>query len=388
MIETGKIIGLKDKKHFYLDIGKETLYIGNEFEFGNLEIGKEVSLDLIPRFQAQSFVKNINGNYKFVDIIQSKGEKKSPLIIFLNLVTNELIDVTLDNQFTNFNNYILGDFYDLNIIETYKGFDFLENIPQNKNCLNVEITILNALSASLHYIALYKEKLILISSNDNLNAYIGQTILISLYKKYITYFCQIGNNFYPSKSDIFTFNLSYGINKLISRDNNDYILTTESEITSNNIGKNILLNYYPLKYGDFNSLKISTNLKEGYKLLGLLQSGQYIFVDVNNKDNIFSCYFSQPINFDNKLGSIFSFTYSDYNLLIEIKNILKTDQNTNPDYYRLTEIIENSTIKIFSRNNVKYAVNCKKIGIADSFLGANFDLNIIPYIFGEIKDIN
>jgi hypothetical protein len=269
----------------------------------------------------------------------------------------------------------------------YKSFNFLPNIIENKNEFNDEVRILNRINES-HYLALYKNIVIWISSVENLDAYVGQTILTRLYKKFISQSIQIGNIYYPLKTDSFIFNTSdTNNNKFISKGSEDYTLTTQSAINTNNIGKTITVNYLPLKYSSFSFLKESINKNDGYELLSILQTGEYVFKDVNNSSNIFACYFIKPFKLDNKLGSVFNLLYSDYYILINIKSVIE-NLDINNNFYVLSEILDNTNIIIFTKKNVRYAVYKDKFTIADSFLGISFDLDIRPYIYGEIIDVN
>ena len=154
-----------------------------------------------------------------------------------------------------------------------------------------------------------------------------------------------------------------------------------------------MLNYYPIKYGDYNSIKQSKNDSYGFKLLAISSYNKdpytYLFVDINDSKNIFACYFNLKINFDNKLGTIFNFNYTDYYLLVEIKNIIRKEDNINiENYYKLTEFINNTNLIIFSKNNILYTVDSINQSITDSLIGYYFDLNIIPYLCGTIVDVN
>lgn len=382
MIETGKILKLYDKYHLLFQGSKGKYYIGKIADFGNLEIGKNISIELVKRYEALSIVKNSNGKYKLYDLTNSKTEFV-PFLFFKNKETGEDIEVSLNKEDKNFNNNIIGDYYDLSIIEYYKGFNFVPNIPDNKTNENEEVLILSKRTES-HYICLYRGKTIILTTKELLDEYIGKTILIDLYIKYLANNIQSGDKLYKGIIDKFTLNLTDGVNKLITNNSNnkDFILKCESKITSDNIGKKIDVEYYPLKYGDLNYFKESNKKDKGYQLLTLNQSKERFFRDVEN-DDVFACYFKNELQLDNKLGSIFSFIYYDYYLLI---NIIERSKKDNGKFY-LQEIITNSNISIFIKDNIRYAINCKKFKIPESAIGDYFDIIIIPYIFGRIIDV-
>jgi hypothetical protein len=70
---------------------------------------------------------------------------------------------------------------------------------------------------------------------------------------------------------------------------------------------------------------------------------------------------------------------------MDIKKVIKTENN---NYFLLTEIINNSNIKIFKKDGIKYAINTNNFDISTSSLGSYFDIDIRPYILGEIIDTN
>ena len=111
MIKTGKVTYIENSLHRFVKLNdtEETIYLGSLYKFGNLEIGKEVSFDLIPRYHTQSIVKNPNGIYKYINYFFPAPEPGQPFLIFKNIHTNEIFDLTLSNKDLTFNNNIVGD---------------------------------------------------------------------------------------------------------------------------------------------------------------------------------------------------------------------------------------------------------------------------------------
>jgi hypothetical protein len=386
MIETGKILSLISDSNLLFQGSKEKLVINNYNKFGNLEIGKVVSAIIIPFFYGLSYFKNINGKYKLISI--EAGKRKTGLYFKIKN-TEEIILVVLDLNDNSFNNLILGDYFDLDIIPSYKGFNYFKNIPENKNCLNEEVIILNIIDDT-HFLALRNKETIIISADKKVDAYIGESILITLYRAVGSQNIQIGSNFSKGFINNFTFDLTTGFSKYITLNNEDLILNNRTIVSSNNTGKNLSVNFIPIKYGSYTSFKESKDKNSGYELLGINQSfndnvgSEHIFRDVAKKDKIFACYFIQPLDLNNKLGSVFTFINTDYYKLF---NILNTSRIDNGEYL-LLEIIPNANVKLFIKNNIKYAINCENFTISDSLLGCYFTLEIKKYIYGDIIDVN
>ena len=114
MIETGKILELIDNDHFVFQGKTDKLWVGHMSSIGQLEVGKNVTLNLIERFRANSFFKNPLGNYKLVNNFKSfRGEGQ--FLIFNKRNENKQINITISSL--DFNNNILGDFFDLSLTE-------------------------------------------------------------------------------------------------------------------------------------------------------------------------------------------------------------------------------------------------------------------------------
>ena len=71
MLETGKLIASYDENYILFEGQSEKYYIGNNNQFGNLEIGNQISLNIIPTYYSLSYYLNNNGQYKLISIIES-----------------------------------------------------------------------------------------------------------------------------------------------------------------------------------------------------------------------------------------------------------------------------------------------------------------------------
>ena len=83
-----------------------------------------------------------------------------------------------------------------------------------------------------------------------------------------------------------------------------------------------------------------------------------------------------------KIGSIFDFKYQQKYFLLNAEAT-----NDSKDSFLLEEIFNNN-ILLFSKNDKKYFVKNNTITIAPSKTGKNFNLNIIPIIYGNNLDAN
>lgn len=352
-------------------------YIGRVSDIGKLEIGQTLQINFVKRYEGISFVKNTMGAYKFVDIAESKQDN-IPFLFFVNNLTNEYIEVSLnEGDYLYFNFGVIGENYDLYLVPYYKGLEFKQNIPQNKNCLNTEILIVSK-RAPKHYLSIYNGNTILLSTEYNLEPFVGTTVLFELYPKYLAFFIQIGNTFYPPINDNFTLGLCKSTEKLASKYNSstgqmeDFYFQTISLVPSINIGKTINVDYYPIKFGLYNTFKLSENPCSGYELLTINQDGKLIFRNVQNSKDVFAVIFLFSLGLANNLGQVFEFTFIDFFTLININSISKVDNGN----FCLVEIYKSNNIKVFVKNNIKIAVQVEDYEIAPSSLGKYFDLKL------------
>lgn len=368
MIETGKILELIDKNHFLFQGKTEKYWIGHIRSFGQLEVGKNVTLNLVERFTANSFFKIPSGNFKLVNIYNPYVTTiASEFLEFKKLDSNIEINVTIVSS--NFNNNILGENYDLSLLENYKGRNFFQNLPENKTCNNYEVIILNKLK-QFYYLVLYNNKIICLTYQDSLDEYIGQSILIELYKKFLATNIFIGETFLTIPQDIFTFQYSNNSGNFCLKGSDDFVLVSNDKINSNNIGKNLTINYYPLKYSDLFLFKESTT-NNGFKLLEIIQGKDlfYIFNDINNPNDIFAISASDNVNLNNKLGSLFLFNSNYLFLLSYMEPVIDTSG------YCFIQVLINN-IHVFTKNSIKFYVNMDVFELSNSSIGKYYNLTL------------
>jgi len=391
-IESGTVLEIYDKYHCLSgntngDKNDEK-YLGKTCNIGKLEVGQNFKFQSVKRFEGLSFVKNTNGNFKLVDISSSKI-REIPFLFFRNIITNEYIEVSLnEGDYVYFNFGLIGETFDLFLVPYYKGLEFKQNLLQNKNCLNTEILVISK-RAPNHYLCIHNEITILLSTKYNLETFIGTTVLFEIYPKYLAIFFQIGEIFYPPNNDNFILGLSKTKeNEIIASKYNscsglmeNFYFQTDSLIPSINIGKTINVDYYPKKFGLYNTLKLSENPNIGYELLTLNQDGNFIFRNVQNSQDVFAVNFLFSPGLENNLGQVFMFTFIDFFTLIGINSVSKIDNGN----FCLVELFKENNIKVFVKNNIKIAVQVEDYEIAASSLGKYFDLQLnlvyfVPHI--------
>jgi hypothetical protein len=386
MIETGKILQLIDSNHFLFQGKTEKLWIGHKSSIGQLEVGKNVTLNLIERFQATSIFKNPLGNYKLVDIYKAfkANNNDSFYLTFNKLDENKQINVTI--SCLDFNNNILGDYFDLSLTENYVGINSIDNLLENKSSANTEIIILDKIqikTTNNYYLSLYNNKIITLKTKTNLDKYIGTSILIELYKKYLALLdVFIEDKFYNLPKEIFTFQYSNKSNNFFIKNNKEISMIADNEIiNSNNIGKNIDISYFPLYFCYLFLFKESTN--SGYKLVNIQQGSvpHYIFVDKNN-DDVFAISLPNTISLNNKLGSLFTFNKFDLFLLSNMEPSINTND------YLFSQVLDNG-IHNFVKDKKSYFVNMGNFEIALSSIGKYFNLTLTTLLLQcNIMDVS
>jgi len=390
---SGKILKLIDEAHLLLstkELGK--IWLGHRSVFGNLEIGKNISIGPIERFYCEKYVKNPNGNYKLIFL---SSPSTSLYLGFLDKKRNVKINVS-NLISSNFNNNELGESFDLSLIESYKGINIFNNLKENKSCENVKIRVLNKLS-DLHYLCIYDKKQIYLSSECNLDSYIGTVILVDLYKKYLATHLFFGDTYYSLPQKKFTFQLSFVKQPefvFVTNNNNNFLLLSDTNliINANNTGKIITTNYIPLKQANLASFKRCDNTK-GYELIEIKNDKplKYIFKSNKNEKNIFSILIASQLqntelssNLSNSLGKSFNFTFNDFYILENFS--IANDTSA----FLLTTTLK-SDIYVFTKDNKTYVVdinNFDNFQIAPSLIGRYFDLILAPvYITDWYNDI-
>jgi hypothetical protein len=350
-------------------------------------------LNLVSRYTSSYFSKNPKGNYKLIDMRISTGSIKDNnyyLFLYFKIRDNDdIIQISVNKEY-NFNNFILGDSFDLGLIEDYKGFNVFNNLPENKTSENKEILIIQNLKKN-YCLASYDNKIIFLTTKTDLEPFIGKPILVDLYRKYLSSYSGIfiGTNYYSGINANAQFILTDNTLKLslLKIENQPYVLETQSILNTNNSGKILNLDYFPIKYSEFNGFTEAPD-NTGYQLLNIQLDASklvlYIFKNTADPNDLFALRFLDPIDLNNRYGSFFNFKPSPYYLLTE------TTLTTDTSSYLLKQIFSSSTIPIyeFTKKGQSYYVNGENFDIATSLVGKYFDIKFIPYIAGTIKDVN
>ena len=396
-IVTGQILKIYNSEHFFFqpENTNEAIYIGHDSDIGELEVGKTFTVNLLPRYTPSYFFKNPKGNYKLIDMRISTGSiKDNNYYLFLYFKirdNNDIIQISVGDEY-NFNNFILGDYFDLELIEDYKGFNVFNNLPENKTSENKEILIIQNFKQK-YCLASYDNKIIFLTTKTDLDSFIGKPILVDLYRKYLSSYSGIfiGTNYYSGVNANAQFILTDNTLKLslVNIENKPYILETQSILNTNNSGKILNLDYFPIKYTEFRNFTPTTD-NTGYELLNIqLDASElvlYLFKNTADPNDLFALRFLDPIDLNNRYGSFFNFKPSPYYLLTE------TTPTTDTTSYLLKQIFSSSNsnypIYEYTKNGESYYVNGENFDIATSLVGKYFDIGFIPYIAGTIKDVN
>lgn len=110
MIEIGQILSIINEKALFFQ-GKEKYYINHSLSIGNKEVGKMFTFILVEKFRATGILYNPDGEYKLIGFRFYNGI----LFPFFKNKKGDIIAISLWQ--IDFNNYIIGDFYDLNLIK-------------------------------------------------------------------------------------------------------------------------------------------------------------------------------------------------------------------------------------------------------------------------------
>jgi len=301
-IVTGEILDLKSSTNLFFQPRNtnEKYYLGHLSDIGELNVGKTFTFDLIPEYRAISIFKSPNGNYKLIGIFGNNADFLYPIF-----KSRDGSIISISEQVDTFNNFILGDFFDLSLVEVYKGSNVFNNLPANKTSANVEVLVLNKFQTS--YLVLYDGKTIYLSSDTNLDVFIGKTILVNIYRKFWVLKGVIGTSLTSTKKTNAIFNLTdkkLGI-KIVLIDNLPYVFKTGVILNTNNNGKILDIDYVPIKFTEFNSF-LPALPNTGYELVSILNSSTgktplYTFVNTKDLSDVFAVKFLDPIDLEQRV---------------------------------------------------------------------------------------
>ena len=382
-VVTGQILDLKTSNElFFQPQGtNEKYYLGNLLNIGELNVGKTFTFDLVPEYRAVSIFKNAEGEYKLIGILTNNNGILYPIFRSNSgeiLATSEKVE--------SFNNYILGDFFDLSLVEIFKGFNVFNNLPANKTSSNVEVLVLNKLQNG--YLVLYNGKTVFLSTCTNLDSFIGLPILLDIYRKFWVSEGNIGTSLALVKKTDAIFNLTdknLGLS-IVLIDKKPYVFKSGNILNTNNSGLTLTIDYLPTQFSEFKSF-FPAPANTGYELVNILKSSSgnplYTFVNANDSTDVRAIKFLDPIDLNNRLGSFFTFESSEFYLLVELSP--STDTTT----FQLKQIFKSSSdVFVFSKEGKTYYVNGENFDIAPSLVGKYFIIEYIPYIVGKINDVN
>ena len=384
LVVTGQILDLKTPKElFFQPQGtNEKYYVGHLLNIGELNVGKTFTFDLVPEYRAVSIFKNAEGEYKLIGILTNSEGILYP--VFRSKSGEILI---ISEKVETFNNFILGDSFDLSLVEVFKGFNIFNNLPSNKTSSNVEVLVLNKLQNG--YLALYQDKTIFLSTGANLDGFIGLPILVDIYRKFWVSEGNIGTSLASTKRSDAIFNLTdknLGIN-IVLIDKKPYVFKSGNILNTNNSGKVLTIDYLPIQFSEFNSF-LPASVNTGYELVAILKSSRgksplYTFVNATDSTDVRAVKFLDPIDLNNRLGSFFEFQSSEYYFLTGLTPSIDTTT------FQLKQIFKSSSkIYVFSKEGKTYYVNGENFDIAPSLVGKYFVIEYIPYIVGKIDDVN
>jgi len=382
-IVTGQILDLKTPKElFFQPRGtNEKYYLGNLLNIGELNVGKTFTFDLVPEYRAVSIFKNAEGEYKLIGILTNSEGILYPIF---RSKSGEILAIS--EKVESFNNFILGDSFDLSLVEIFKGFNVFNNLPSNKTSSNVEVLVLNKLQNG--YLALYQDKTVFLSTSVNLDSFIGLPILLDIYRKFWVSEGNIGTSLASTKKTDVIFNLSDKnlVLSIVLIDKKPYVFKSGNILNTNNSGLTLTIDYLPTQFSEFKSF-LPAPANTGYELVSILKSSSgiplYTFVNATDSSDVRVIKFLDPIDLNNRLGSFFTFESSEYYLLVELSP--STDTTT----FQLKQIFKSSSkIYVFSKEGKTYYVNGENFDIAPSLVGKYFVIDYIPYIVGKIIDVN
>lgn len=378
MIQTGQIVDLQNKDAFYFKGNEpERKIFYHLLSIGELNVGKTFTFDTVPIYRSQSIFKNANGNYKLIGIRKGDGI----LYPFFKHKNGEEVVISIKSE--TFNDFILGDFFDLILIPVFTGRNVFNNLPANKTSTNVEVIILDKMQDG--YLALYGERTIFLYVFSNLDIFIGESILLDVYENFWVKFGNIGSMLYSPKLVTSTFEVTSQPRDItaVSIDNKPYIFYSRYLFNTNNSGLSTDIRFWPLKFADLSSFR-SAPPNTGYQLISITYAKYPVYGFVNSADptDVFTASFSNSIDLNNRLGSFFNLNTFPYSLL------LGQTPTKDTSAYLLKQIYEPAGIYIYIRNGETFAVNSQNFDVSSAVVGQYFDLKLTPYIFGTVDDVN
>jgi len=383
----GTLLQVVDMCHvlFLTDFG-EKLWVATLTQFEVKNIGQRFTFELDKRFQIQSIFKNENGRYKLIEIAVTFDGV--PSLRFIDNQTGEKIVGHLNRQIGGalINTFLLGSFFDLSLLNYYKGINSLPDLPGNESSGLEPIVLLNLLEED-HFLTIYRGETAFVSCGNQWIPYLGTPILSELYPKYWNLTVSPKDQLDEWKIEKFTFlcSITKSMYMFVKDMNNKKYayLNTQMRIISNiNLNVELTLGYADLKVGLASSLQESPTGRNQLLDIMSYDDGQKfsIFKDIVTSD-IFA------VNFVNetlkstvtKIGSFFDFENLPQYYLTTFE--ATDDSNT----YLLQNILDNQ-LYIFLKDGIRYAIRNDISIIADSKIGKYFKLEFIDSIYAYQVD--
>lgn len=383
MIEIGQILSIINEKALFFQ-GKEKYYINHSLSIGNKEVGKMFTFILVEKFRATGILYNPDGEYKLIGFRFYNGI----LFPFFKNKKGDIIAISLWQ--IDFNNYIIGDFYDLNLIKYYIGVNSVDYLPSNKTSNNVKVTLLNKFGHG--YLALYNENSIFIKNDINLDNYLGKPIYIDLYPSFWASRGILGEEYPNVLNSNAQFYLTNNENRIstVIINNNLHIILSGYILNSNNIGKTLNIDYGIVNFLEPLNLTPTLN-NSGYELITINKSlyngnnSVYVFRNSQNFKEIIYVKTLFNIDLNNRLGSFFDLKVDPFYQLLSFSPSNEIKDSS----YLLKEIFySKSNLCSFIKDNNKIYVNIKGFSFNPSQIGEYFELSIFPFIIADILDVN
>ena len=129
-----------NKNHLFCqDTDDNTYYVNVSNSPNNNWIGNNYPFLLTTRDYATSYKKNLTGDYKFIYSISPFPKNTFSFLFFLNIKNGNIIEMSQTND--NFNNYQMGDTFDMDHIPSYNALQVYPDTIENKNNSLILVTV-------------------------------------------------------------------------------------------------------------------------------------------------------------------------------------------------------------------------------------------------------
>ena len=374
-------------------ITKKHYYIGHLYKLNLSSIGNTYPFIIVPRKYASTYKENALGLFIFlyalepIPVISDISKEPFNFNFLKNSITGEVVEITQTTS--NFNNYIMSSRFDITNIPTFKALQTLPFIPENKNTLLIEITVLRG--HNFYFIcdtAEYGQ----ISLHSSINMISGKKYLVEAIPKYMAIDMGVGTTIPqpPIQKYLLGLNQSSTYTNVIANNTNMLIQCAGMKLTTQNIGATIVGPSYQISYINFlNFHETTKNDTTGYQLFNIFDdfiSTSYILLFLR-KGIITTAHFPHNLNLNYSLGSYYNFTSHKLNFLISMK--MHTDKNINKNKNKnkskskpyLLKSILNNNIGIFEKGSKEYYIIFNSFIFGSSSIGKSYYLEFNKIFF-------